>query len=155
ELRAAVMTIHTRARCLAAITLLALSIATPASTVAASLPAGLGPEGGLAQPSGGYVGRIAVAPAHGPIWTLVGVTAEELPAEQEFDLVWTTVKGSWKVANAEYHGREYSRAAYRIATVKTDAAGRASASFTAPEDFGFLHDIVLQRQGRLFTQTAF
>ena len=101
------------------------------------------------------MGRMAVTPEHGPMGTPVTVTAEGLPAEQEFDLVWTTVKGSWKVANAEYHGREYTRAAYRIATVKTDAAGRASANFIAPEDFGFLHDIVFQREGRLFTQTAF
>jgi len=153
-LTAAVMT-RACARCVGALALFTLSIATHGAAVAGLLAADLGPEVILAQPSGGYVGRMAVAPEHGPIGTPVTVTAEGLPAEQEFDLVWTTVKGSWKVANAEYHGREYNRVAYRIATVKTDAAGRASASFTAPEDFGFLHDIVLQRKGRLFTQTAF
>jgi hypothetical protein len=39
--------------------------------------------------------------------------------------------------------------------VKTDHAGRLSANFVVPEDFGFIHDIVLQRRGRLFTQTGF
>jgi hypothetical protein len=155
ELPATVMMTRACARCLAAFVLLALTIATHEPAIAELLAVNLGPEVTLAQPSGGYVGRMAVAPEHGPIDTPVTMTAEGLPAEQEFDLVWTTVKGSWKVANAEYHGREYRRVAYRIATVRTDAAGRASASFTAPEDFGFLHDIVLQRGGRLFTQTAF
>jgi hypothetical protein len=155
ELPATVMMTRACARCLAAFVLLALTIATHEPAIAELLAVNLGPEVTLAQPSGGYVGRMAVAPEHGPIDTPVTMTAEGLPAEQEFDLVWTTVKGSWKVANAEYHGREYRRVAYRIATVRTDAVGRASASFTAPEDFGFLHDIVLQRGGRLFTQTAF
>jgi hypothetical protein len=149
------MTIHACGRRLAAFALLALSMAIHGPAAAAPLAAELGPEVSLAQPSGGYVGRMTVAPDHGPIGTPVTVTAGGLPAEQEFELVWTTVKGSWKVANAEYHGREYKTVAYRIATVKTDAAGRASATFAAPEDFGFLHDIVLQREGRLLTQTAF
>src|SRR5262249_3628912 len=75
--------------------------------------------------------------------------------DQEFDLVWRTVNGSWKVANAEYHGREYKPVAYHIAKVKTDAAGRASTSFVAPEDYGFNHDIVLQQGPRLLNQTGF
>ena len=83
------------------------------------------------------------------------ITAEGLPAEQEFDLVWRTVIGTWKVADAEYHGREYKPIAYRIGKVRTDIAGRASATFIAPEDYGFNHDIVLQQGARLFTQTGF
>ena len=35
------------------------------------------------------------------------VTGEGFPARQEFELVWRTVKGRWKVTIAEYHGREY------------------------------------------------
>jgi hypothetical protein len=45
--------------------------------------------------------------------------------------------------------------AYRIATVTSDTAGRVRATFAVPDDFGFTHDIVLQRGGRLFSQTAF
>ena len=65
------------------------------------------------------------------------------------------MKGRWKVTIAEYHGREFTPVAYRIATVKSDKAGRISASFVAPEDFGFFHDIVVQQGTRLLTQTAF
>ena len=39
--------------------------------------------------------------------------------------------------------------------VKSDKAGHVAASFVAPEDFGFLHDVVIQQGARLLTQTAF
>ena len=99
--------------------------------------------------------RSRSAPAHGPVGTPVTVTGEGFAAGQEFDLVWGTVTGSWKVSNAEYFGREYTPAAYRIATVKSDAAGRIAATFTAPDDFGFMHDVILQQGKRLLTKDAF
>jgi hypothetical protein len=126
-----------------------------APTIAAPLAASLGPEVALSEPVGGYVGRLAVAPEHGPSGTPLTVTAEQLPPNAEFQLVWRTVKGSWKVANAEHHGREYKPVAYEIAHVKSDAAGRLNAAFIAPEDFGFSHDIVLQQGNRLLTQVGF
>ncbi len=66
-----------------------------------------------------------------------------MPANQEFKLVWRTVKGRWKVEGPEYHGREFLPAAYELATVRSDGAGTLSANFIVPEDFGFSHDIVL------------
>lgn len=133
--------------------LAALSIATPAT--AAPRAAALGPEVTLVEPAGGYVGRLRVAPENGPAGTPVAVTGEGFPANQSFDLVWRTVKGRWKVTIAEYHGREFTPVAYRIASVTSDSAGRVAANFVAPEDFGFLHDVVLQQGNRLLTQTAF
>jgi hypothetical protein len=122
---------------------------------AASRADALGSETILAEPSGGYVGRLHVTPEHGPAGTPLTIRAEGLPGGQEFELVWRTVKGSWKVSDAEYHGRDYIPVAYRIATLRTDQAGRASASFVAPEDYGFMHDIVLQQGARLFIQAGF
>jgi hypothetical protein len=105
--------------------------------------------------SHGFVGRMTVSPDHGPPGTPVRVTAEGLPADTDFQLVWRTVKGGWKVKEAEYHGREYTPAAFEIATVKTDTSGRLAATFTVPEDFGFLHDVVLQQGERLLIQAGF
>jgi hypothetical protein len=141
--------------CAFACALLVLPTNGPAGAQAAPRADTLGPETSLAKPSGGYVGRLRVAPEHGPAGTPLSISAEGLPAGQEFELVWRTVKGSWKVTDAEYHGREYLPIAYRIATLRTDQTGRASATFMAPDDYGFIHDIVLQRDGRLFTQTGF
>src|SRR5689334_1148360 len=130
-------------------------IAATGACAAAHRAAELGPEVALSEPGGGYVGELTVSPSRGPAGTPVTVTGHGFPASQDLDLVWRTVKGRWKVTSAEYHGREYTPAAYRISTVKSDASGRISAAFAAPEDFGFLHDIIIEQRGRLLTQTAF
>ena len=124
-------------------------------TVAAPKAAELGPIVPQAEVRGGFIGRLKVAPEHGPVGTPVTVTGEGLPPGQEFDLAWSTVTGSWKVTTAEYFGRTFTPTSYRIAKVKSDAAGRISAQFQAPDDFGFLHDIVLQQGDRALTQDAF
>jgi len=105
-------------------------LALSTAALAAPRAADLGPQVTLAEPAGGYVGQLSVAPAHGPAGTPLKVTGEGFPAEQQLDLVWRTVKGRWKVTTAEYHGREFTPIAYRIATVKSDKAGRIAASFT-------------------------
>src|SRR5580692_4326722 len=101
----------------------------PTPSRAAPLAAALGPEVVLAEPQDGFVGSLNVTPDSGPAGTPLTVTAEKLPPNQEFQLVWRTVKGSWKVADAEYHGRDYQPVAYEIAKVKSDQAGRLSAKF--------------------------
>jgi hypothetical protein len=121
---------------------------------AAPAEAQLGREAPLAA-AHGFVGLMAVAPEHGSPGTPVRVAAEGLPADTEFQLVWRTVRGSWKVGQGEYRGREYTPAAFEIATVRSDSAGRLAVTFAVPEDFGFLHDIVLQQGERLFIQAGF
>jgi hypothetical protein len=139
----------------AAFLLLAVSAVSSVTRAATPLAAELGPQVGLSEPANGYVGRINVAPEHGQIGTPLTVSGQGLPAEQDFELVWRTVNGSWKVADGEYHGREFTPVAFRVATVKTDKSGHFTASFPAPDDFGYMHDIVLQQGRRLLTQTAF
>jgi hypothetical protein len=123
------------------------ALAGPSST--------FGPQVEVGKPQGGYVGTMRVAPVHGEIGALFTVTAEDLPPNQEFQLVWRTVNGKWNVTESEYHGREFVPVAYEMAAVKSDAGGRLEAVFETPEDFGFVHDIVLQRGDRLFTQAAY
>src|ERR1700730_4116062 len=142
-----------RIRCAGVLWSLALVPQSPSA--APRLAEAVGPEVAIGEPSGGYVGRLVVLPEHGPTGTPLTVTAEGLPAGEEFQLVWRTVDGVWKVTDAEYHGREYRAVAYEIEKATTDEAGRLSAKFVVPEDFGFMHDIVLQQRGRLFTQTGF
>ncbi len=101
------------------------------------------------------MGRLSVAPAHAPVGTPVTVSGQGFPPDQEFDLAWRTVNGSWKAGDGVYLGRDFEPVAYRIAPVRTDKAGNFTATFATPEDFGFEHDIVLQQGNRLFTQTAF
>ena len=149
------MTTVSRRGVIALAVLCAAYAAFDARAATISHAAALGPQAPLAQPENGFVGRLTVTPDHGPVGTPVEVTAEGLPPDQEFQLVWRTVSGRWNVAGAEYHGREYSPAAYEIARLKTDGAGRFATRFSAPEDFGFAHDVVVQQGKRAFTQTAF
>jgi hypothetical protein len=135
--------------------LVGLVLAFPRGAAAIPSAAELGPEAPPAQTAGGFVGRLQVTPEHGPVGTPITVTGEGFPAGQNVDLVWGTVKGSWKVTEAEYFGRQYAPAAYRIATVATDGAGHFTTRFAAPDDFGFQHDIRAQQGTRLLTQNAF
>ena len=77
----------------------------------------------------GYVGTMDVVPVHGKVGERFTVKAEELPPNQEFQLVWVTVNGRWKVTESEYKGREYIPVAYEMAKVKSDAQGRLSARY--------------------------
>ena len=115
----------------------------------------LGPEATLSEPSGGYVGQMTVIPAHAPAGTRVTVKANGLPSRQEVQLVWRTVKGQWKVVDGDYNGREYIPVVYEIAKLTTDVNGALDFEFETPEDFGFMHDIVVQQGQRLLTQVGF
>jgi hypothetical protein len=132
-----------------------LASLVPAASLAAPEAAALGPVVAVGEPANGYVGKLAVSPKHAPAGTPVTLTAEDLPPDQDFTFAWATATGAWKVADAEYHGREFTPVAYEIAKVRSDGSGRATASFIAPEDYGFLHNIALQQGSRLFTQVAF
>src|ERR1051325_1626743 len=107
---------------LAALVCAAGLLAFMANVEAAPRASALGPEAPMAEPSGGFVGKLKVSPSHGPAGTPVAVSGNGFPAEQEFELVWRTVKGRWKVTPAEFHGREFTPVAYRIATVRSDKA---------------------------------
>jgi hypothetical protein len=138
-----------------AFALAGLAVAFVHGATAAPRAAELGAEVALGAPSGGFVGRLKVEPTHGPVGTPVTVTGEGFPAGQALDIVWSTVTGHWNVTTAEYFGREFKPAAYRITQVMSDGAGRIAASFEAPDDFGFQHDIQVQQGNRLLTRNAF
>ena len=92
-----------------------LAFVTPQGALAAPLAAELGPQVTLAVPSGGFVGRLSVAPAHAPVGAPVTVSGQGFPPDQEFDLAWRTVNGSWKAGDGVYLGRDFQPVAYRIA----------------------------------------
>jgi hypothetical protein len=138
------------------VSVILVSLALMSRTPAVAAPAAaLGPEINVGEPSGGYVGRLDVTPKHAPAGAPVTLSAQGLPPGEEFHLVWTTANGAWKVTEAEYHGREFTPVGYEIAKAKADASGRLSVNFIAPDDYGFMHDIVLQQGSRLFTQVGF
>src|SRR5262245_59631106 len=131
---------------------LACALGQPVSAAPASA---FGREVEVAEPRDGYVGTMDVVPLHGKIGEAFTIKVQDLPPNQEFQLLWLTVNGQWKVTESEYKGREFVPVAYEMAKVKSDAQGRLRATFTTPEDFGFGHDILLQLGDRLMTQVAY
>ena len=63
---------------LIALVLLALATASGSEALAASRAAELGPEAMLAEPSGGFVGRLSVTPEHGPVGTPLKIIGDML-----------------------------------------------------------------------------
>jgi hypothetical protein len=121
---------HARLAVLASMAFI-LPLALLNGAVTAPRASELGPVVAQAELRDGYVGRLKVAPEHGPVGTPVTVTGEGPPPNQDFDLAWSTVTGSWKVTTSEYFGRAFAPVSYRIASVKSDAAGRFTATFGA------------------------
>src|SRR6185312_11840053 len=111
---------------------LAFAWGAPASAAPASA---FGPEVKVGEGKGGYVGALDIMPEHGKAGTPFTITGAKLPPNQEFQLVWRTVNGRWKVTETEYKGREFLPADYQMARVKSDAQGRFTATFTTPDDF--------------------
>lgn len=138
---------------LAGLLLGAISLGAP--DVFAMPASAFGPEVEVGHPQGGYVGTMRTAPLHGEVGAPFTVSVENLPPNEEFQLVWRTVNGQWNVTPAEYHGREFVPVAYEMARLTADGEGRLEATFETPEDFGFVHDIVLQQGDRLFTQAGY
>ena len=97
--------------------------------VAAGPASAFGPEVPVGRPRDGYVGTMRVAPLHGQTGAPFTITAEDLPPDQEFQLIWRTVNGQWNVTEAEYHGRELCRLPTRwrgCEAMRTGACGRPS-----------------------------
>jgi hypothetical protein len=115
-----VMTTNARPLCGLASALFALTLvwAQPGS---AARPSAFGPKIEIGTARDGYVGTLDVVPLHAKAGERFTVKGEKLPPNQEFQLVWETVDGNWKVTETEYKGREFTPVAYVMAKVKSDA----------------------------------
>jgi hypothetical protein len=140
---------------LAGLACAAIVLASIAPSAHAATASAFGPEVTLGEAANGYVGALDVFPSHGAVGAPFTVKGSKLPPNQKFELVWTTVTGHWKVANYEYHGRDFAPVAYHMATVSSDAQGRIEATFVTPDDFGLDHDIVLQQGSHKMTQADY
>jgi hypothetical protein len=73
----------------------------------------------------------------------VKAVASGLPAGKMVDLKWGTVTGGWVIEDYYYfRGKKYSEATSSLGKLPVDSNGRFDASFTIPEDYGGVHDII-------------
>src|SRR5438270_11285335 len=86
-------------------------------------PSAFGPAVKVGEARDGFLGKLDVAPSHGKAGEPFTVSGVNLPPNQEFQLVWRSVTGAWKVTEAQYKGREFVTVAYQMAKSKTEATG--------------------------------
>jgi hypothetical protein len=73
----------------------------------------------------------------------VRAVATGLPPGTTVALSWGTVKGGWVIEDYyHFRGKKYEPSTRPLGRFTVDAAGRLSATFTIPEDFGGVHDVV-------------
>jgi len=73
----------------------------------------------------------------------VQVVASGLPAGKEVDLKWSTVSGGWVIEDYYYfRGKKYSETTASLGKFPVDMVGHLDATFTIPEDYGGVHDVI-------------
>ena len=112
-----------------------------------------------AQPSPvHYEGAVTLTPSRGESGTAVTVAGSGFQPGAQVAVVWNSVKGSWKLegtASEEFHGRAFEPVRTPVASATIDAGGGFSATFEAPVDFGFSHDVTVEQGDRLLNKAAF
>jgi hypothetical protein len=73
----------------------------------------------------------------------VRAIATGLPAGQTIDLKWSTVTGDWLIEdNYYFRGKKFSETFPSLGKFPIDSNGRLDATFTIPEDYGGVHDVM-------------
>jgi len=85
----------------------------------------------------------------------VRAAAEGLPAGETVELKWGTVTGGWVIENDYYfRGRKYSETTLSLGKFPVNANGRLDATFTIPEDYGGVHDVIATIDGKVVAQNG-
>src|SRR4030095_11127104 len=85
----------------------------------------------------------------------VRATATGLPAGKTVDLTWGTVTGGWVVQDYyRFLGKKYAESSISLGAFPVDATGHLDATFTIPEDYGGVHEVIALIDGKPIRQTG-
>jgi len=85
----------------------------------------------------------------------VQVSASELPPGKTVDLTWGTVTGGWVIEDYyRFRGKKYTESTTPLGRFTVDASGRLDASFTIPEDYGGVHEVIARIDGKAVAQNG-
>lgn len=94
---------------------------------------------------------LKTSPEKGPAGTQFTVTGTGLPPGKPIEFTWVTVDGSYVMdagpENVLFYERKFVERRVPLGQVTTDAQGSVSATFTALEDYGEVHDIYARADG--------
>jgi hypothetical protein len=90
---------------------------------------------------------------------VVGATAQAsargLPPGTTVDLTWGTVVGGWVIEDYyHFRGKKYSESTTSLGRFPVDSNGRLSATFTIPEDYGGVHEVIALIDGKPIAQNG-
>src|SRR4029078_3048211 len=119
----------------------------------------LAAQGVLTQELPPALKLLKVEPVKGYVGDPFTVSGEGFAAGAAVEFSWSTVEASYvtKVLpdNLEYHERKYDEKRVVLGRARADAHGRVNAKFTAPEDFGEVHDVFAVVEGRDIARGGF
>jgi hypothetical protein len=93
---------------------------------------------------GGYVGDT------------ITFKGRNLEPDQQYEVVWHSVQGSWGVLQAnEVVGQQYQPRRETILTVTAGESGAFDETWTVPEDYGGTHRVELQKEGTTVARNTF
>ncbi len=85
----------------------------------------------------------------------VHATSANLPPGKTVDLTWGTVNGGWVVEdNYHFGGKKYAESTSKLGEFRVDSSGQLDASFTIPEDYGGVHEILALIDGKPVAQNG-
>jgi hypothetical protein len=88
---------------------------------------------------------LKVEPVRGYVGDSFTVKGDGFVPGKNVEFFWATADAAYLTRvladNVEYHERKYEETRVRLGSAMVDAQGRVSVSFTAPEDFGEVHDL--------------
>ena len=78
-----------------------------------------------------------------------------LPSGKTVELQWSTVTGGWTIENYYFlRGKKYTASSSSLGKFSVDAGGRLAATFSIPEDYGGVHDIIAMIDGQPVAQNG-
>ena len=85
----------------------------------------------------------------------VRAVIDGLPAGKTVELQWGTVTGGWVIEKYYYfRGRKYSDTKLSLGKFPVSETGRMEASFSIPEDYGGVHDVIATIDGAVVAQNG-
>lgn len=125
---------------------------SPAGARGGATPTATAPE------QSAYPGsKIASDPGKAPVGASVTITGTGFPANSPVTFSWQTYDGRFVLEQEEvvFVGPRYDPRVVDLTKATTDAGGTLKTTFTVPEDFGGMHDVVARINGKFATKMGF
>jgi len=100
-------------------------------------------------------GTLELQPASGPVGTKVTATVRGQPAGSAIDLVWMSADARWNVGDGTFEGITAVETPAVVASAAAGADGTATVAFTAPEDYGYVHNVFVVANGERVARQGF